>query len=38
MVSDISGRGNHGMLVGFSNTLAGAGEFKSTEGWRPKAG
>ncbi len=38
MVSDISGRGNHGMLVGFSDISAGAGDFNSSEGWLAEGG
>ncbi|MBC8218224.1 MAG: hypothetical protein H8E73_07140, partial [Planctomycetes bacterium] len=32
-VTDLSGNGNHGTLVGFTNTAAGAGRFDSSEGW-----
>ncbi|MCK4293183.1 MAG: discoidin domain-containing protein, partial [Planctomycetes bacterium] len=32
-VTDLSGSGNHGTLVGFSNTSGGAGVFNSSEGW-----
>jgi hypothetical protein len=32
-VTDLSGNGNHGTLVGFTNTPAGAGRFDSSEGW-----
>lgn len=37
-VSDISGRGNHGMLIGFSDTSAGVGEFNFSEGWLSEGG
>jgi hypothetical protein len=32
-VTDLSGSGNHGTLVGFSDTSAGAGAFAASEGW-----
>ena len=32
-VTDLSGNGNHGTLVGFTNTAAGGGVFDSSEGW-----
>jgi hypothetical protein len=32
-VTDLSGNGNHGTLVGFADTRAGAGVFDVSEGW-----
>jgi hypothetical protein len=32
-VTDLSGQGNDGTLVGFANTSAGAGQFGASEGW-----
>ena len=32
-VTDLSGSGNHGTLVGFTNTSPGAGVFDASEGW-----
>jgi len=32
-VTDLSGNGNHGTLVGFVDTSAGAGVFDASEGW-----
>jgi len=32
-VTDLSGNNNHGTLVGFTDTTAGAGVFNASEGW-----
>ncbi len=37
-VTDLSGSNNHGTLVGFASTSAGAGVFAASEGWVPGGG
>jgi inosine-uridine nucleoside N-ribohydrolase len=37
-VTDLSGHGNHGMLVGFNNTSGGTGVFNTSEGWLTEGG
>ena len=37
-VTDLSGNNNHGTLVGFVDTMAGAGAFIASEGWVPGGG
>ncbi len=37
-VTDLSGHGNHGMLVGFNDTSIGAGIFNTSEGWVTEGG
>ncbi len=37
-VTDLSGHGNHGMLVGFNDTSGGAGTFNNSEGWLTEGG
>ena len=37
-VTDLSGHGNHGMLVGFNDTSTGAGVFGTKEGWMAEGG
>jgi inosine-uridine nucleoside N-ribohydrolase len=37
-VTDLSGHGNHGMLVGFNDTSTGTGVFGAKEGWIAEGG